>query len=188
MSRPVKKMTIIAGPNGAGKTTFVIDLFSDLFSKDKFINADHSAQEIYPEDVEGVAIKAGKHVLTEMDRLIHNSENFIVETTLSGKTLHKKIKAAKENGFQITLIFLWIRTLELCDFRVKARVASGGHNIPLVDVGRRYERGLMNFLGYAQNADRCEIYLADELPKLIYRKDIDGKEEPIHPDLYEEFL
>lgn len=188
MSSLNKKFTILAGPNGAGKTTFVKNIFPEILSGNKFINADHFAQELCPEDVSKVAIQSGKLFLKEVDHLLKGHDSFIVETTLSGKGLLRKIETARENGFESRLIFLWISSVGLCDFRVKGRVASGGHNIPFKDIKRRYERGLHNFKGYMDGVDECEVFLADEFPIMVFKNDKSSGEEIAHQRLHQEFL
>lgn len=170
MPKKEKKLTIVSGPNGSGKTTFVRNSFSELVHLKKFINADDFARELSPENTEEAAIKAGKKFLKEVHRLINSGETFILETTLSGKSLHKTIQRAKQKGFTVRLIFLWIDIVDLCDFRVKGRVASGGHNIPFESIVRRYKRGLLNLEQYLKKVDEYKVYLANEKPQLVYSK------------------
>ena len=170
MSHKSKNLLIIAGPNGAGKTTFVHNIFTEKVKNTNFINADHLAKELYPENVEKVALKAGKIFIQKLDILLEEENDIILETTLSGKNLLKKINKAKEKGFHTKLIFLWISSLELCDFRIKGRIASGGHNIPTHIVLRRYKRGLKNFPFYLKEVDTCDVFLADQTPSLIFSK------------------
>lgn len=187
MFEPVKKFTIIAGPNGSGKTTFVNNIFRDLLENASFINADFFAEEMAPENVRSVAISAGKKFLTEIDRALRENESFIIETTLSGLNLLKKIKEAHQKGFLVRFIFLWVPSPELCDFRVKARVALGGHNIPFEDIARRHKRGLANFTHYFQIANESKVYLADEFPILIYKKQDQKTSQIVMPELYKTF-
>ena len=42
------------------------------------------------------------------------------------------------------LLFFWLDSIELAKRRVADRVASGGHNIPLPVIERRYKAGLKN--------------------------------------------
>lgn len=181
-----KRFTIIAGPNGAGKTTFVTKIFPELLNNHHFVNADLLAQEMHPQDVSKVEISAGKLFIAEVDKLIKDNGSFMIETTLSGMGLLKKIDAAKKQGFLVNLIFLWVPHSWLCDFRVKGRVALGGHNIPIEDIIRRYKRGLANFPKFLQIADECQVYLANEMPVLIFEK-ANKTENIINSDLYSSF-
>ncbi len=187
MSTLEKRFTILAGPNGSGKTTFVQNIFPDLLEQNHFINADIFAQKINPDDVSKAAIPAGKKLIKELDRFLDSDDSFILETTLSGQSLLTKIEIAKKRDFFIKLIFLWLLYVELCDFRVKGRVASGGHNIPFEDIRRRYHRGLHNFPEYLKFVDECQIYLAEGFPKLIFHKKNDMSLEILDQKLYDQF-
>lgn len=56
----------------------------------------------------------------------------------------EKIKYAKANGYTITLLFFWLKNVELAKERVKVRVSEGGHNIIAEVIERRYKNGLKN--------------------------------------------
>ncbi len=61
---------------------------------------------------------------------------------------------ARKAGFRITLVYLALGDPELHIERVSQRVEQGGHNVPDVDIRRRYHRSL----AHAPEA----IRLADE--------------------------
>ncbi len=84
-----KKLTIISGPNGSGKTTFAEDVYPEFISEGLFLNADHFAREMSPENVGKVALAAGKQFLRELDERIQSNDSIVIETTLAGKTLLK---------------------------------------------------------------------------------------------------
>ncbi|MGN6532811.1 MAG: hypothetical protein ACTHK0_13800 [Ginsengibacter sp.] len=56
---------VLAGPNGAGKTTAAKTLLPEIFQCSIFLNADEIAAELNPENVEAVAMKAGRIMLIE---------------------------------------------------------------------------------------------------------------------------
>ncbi len=89
---------------------------------------------------------------------------------------------------QLKLIFLYLPYVALCDFWVKGRVASGGHNIPLEDIQRRYQRGLSNFPKYLDAVDECQVYLSEGFPKLILHKKPDVPLEVFSQEPYDSFL
>ena len=51
----------------------------------------------------------------------------------------------KLKGFEIIIYFLKLASVDLAIERVKLRVSQGGHNIPLKDIKRRFERSWINF-------------------------------------------
>lgn len=131
MKSPLKTFTIVSDPNGSGKTTFIDNSYSDLVQNGYLLNADVIAQAMNPDNVSNVAISAGKKFLEKLKTRLENGEPILLETTLSGQKLLGKIEDAHLKGYRINFIYLWVSTPDLCDFRVKGRVASGGHNIPL---------------------------------------------------------
>ena len=57
------------------------------------------------------------------------------------------------------LYYYWLRSPEIAIARVAARVQSGGHHVPDVDIRRRYARSVENFLElYRIHADTWEVY------------------------------
>ena len=94
----------------------------------EFINADNIAKGLSPFNVEGVAIEAARIMLTRMRELITQQVDFAFETTLASKSYISLLKQAKQNGYQVHLVFFWLSSIELAKERVQQRVQSGGHN------------------------------------------------------------
>ena len=138
-----KILYIIAGANGSGKTTFAMT-FAQLQNL-KFINADEIAKEYDPNDIQKHKMKAGKKFFEELYIFLEKQESFIIETTLSGKYLIKIINKAKQKGFRVSLIYLFLETKTENIYRVKNRVLKGGHDVPTEDIVRRYYRSMKLF-------------------------------------------
>jgi len=138
-------MYIIAGPNGAGKTTLSYTILPEIFDCDEFVNADEIARGISPLNPEKAGIRAGRLMLQRIKELMNQGESFAFETTLSTKSYQGFIKQAKDLGYDITLLFLMLDSVELAIHRVQTRVSEGGHNIPIQTIERRYFNGLVNF-------------------------------------------
>lgn len=136
---------IIAGCNGAGKTTASFTILPELLNVREFVNADEIARGLSPFQPEKVAIEAGKIMLRRIDELVSQQQDFAFETTLSARSFVKLCDEAKQKGYTICLVFLWLENPELAIERVKQRVAAGGHNIPAETIIRRYKKGLENF-------------------------------------------
>jgi predicted ABC-type ATPase len=95
--------------------------------------------------VESVAFESGRIMLTRINELLHSKTDFAFETTLSSRTYVSLVKQAKMLGYNVTLLFVWLENIQIAYDRVALRVKKGGHNIPLVVIERRYQRGLNNF-------------------------------------------
>ncbi|MCU0340310.1 MAG: zeta toxin family protein [Spirosomaceae bacterium] len=139
------QLYIIAGPNGAGKTTAAMTILPEVLHCDEFVNADAIAVGLSPFQPEKVAMEAGRLMLQRIDTLLNQGVDFAIETTLSTKSYANFIRKAKTKGYEVTMLFLWLNSVELAKARVKKRVLQGGHNIPTDVIERRYERGLRNF-------------------------------------------
>ncbi len=151
-----KKLYIIAGCNGAGKTTASKKFLSDDII---FLNADIIAFELSPNNVEAVAIIAGRIMLNRIDELFSIGESFAIETTLSSKLYIQRINIARLLGYHIHLLYFWLNNVDLAILRVKIRVAQGGHNIESQVIRRRYTRGLNNLINiYLPLVDEIMIF------------------------------
>lgn len=140
-----KKIIIIAGPNGAGKTTFARAFLPEEANCPRFINADLIAAGLSPFTPEAAAIRAGRLMLQEMEVCADRNESFAFETTLSGLTYLRRIRAWRRSGYHVSLFFLSLPTVELAIARVRQRVKQGGHNVPEDVIRRRFVSGLVNF-------------------------------------------
>jgi predicted ABC-type ATPase len=163
---------IIAGCNGAGKTTASFTLLPEILNCSEFVNADAIAAGLSPFHPEKVAIEAGKLMLKRIDFLLKEKIDFAIETTLSSKNHINTISKAKALGYEITLLFLYLNSVELAKERVKIRVSKGGHYIPEEVIERRYKRGLENFEKYKDISNSWYFYdNSENEPKLVF----DGK-------------
>ncbi|MFT6576804.1 MAG: putative ABC-type ATPase, partial [Akkermansiaceae bacterium] len=106
----------------------------------RFLNADEIARGLSPFDVESVAFKAGRLLLSEVREEIAAGKSFALESTLSGRTHARLLKEAKATGYEIHLHFLWIPSAKVSRERVIKRTKHGGHDVPSKDIERRYPR------------------------------------------------
>jgi predicted ABC-type ATPase len=139
-----KVVYVIAGPNGAGKTTFAKEFLPHYAHCDEFVNADMIATGISPFSPRRAALEAGRLMLSRIRELMAAGQTFGFETTLAGKSYASLFRRLHQRGYRIDLIYLWLPTPELAIKRVQDRVRQGGHNIPEVDIRRRFTRGLQN--------------------------------------------
>ena len=135
---------VISGCNGAGKTTASYTVLPEILECKEFINADEIARGLSPFNPDKAAIEAGRIMLSKIDEFIKKELDFAFETTLSPKSYLHTINEAKENGYEVTLLFFWLDSVELAIERVKTRVAEGGHDIPEKVIRRRYYAGIKN--------------------------------------------
>src|SRR5215212_2223818 len=77
---------VIAGPNGAGKTTFARQFLPKEAGVVHFVNADLIASGLSPLKLELAALRAGRLVIRDLDRLASSQDSFSFESTLNGLT------------------------------------------------------------------------------------------------------
>lgn len=139
MSNP--KIFVIAGPNGAGKSTCAATILPKRFPTERFLNADNIAKAIATDS----PLEAGRVMIGRLHDLRDRRETFAFETTLAGKSYVRFLSEAQNAGYFVHLAYIWLSNVELAYKRVSVRVQQGGHDIPPVDIKRRYWRGLKNF-------------------------------------------
>lgn len=140
-----RRIIIVAGPNGAGKTTFAREYLLKEAQCPDFVNVDFIAAGLSPFDPDRAAIRAGRIMLSEIERRVRKGESFALETTLSGHGYARSIPRWRNDGYRVKLIFLSLPNSETAIARVAARVAQGGHHVANAVVRRRFDSGLRNF-------------------------------------------
>lgn len=160
---------VIAGPNGVGKTTFAREFLPREAGVIHFVNADLIAGGLSPLRPELAARQAGRLVLTELNRLANARNDFAFESTLSGRTYFQILRRWKAAGYRIEMVFLSLPSVQLALQRIAARVRQGGHDVPRVDVIRRFDRSWANFRSlYRPLAHTWAIYdNSGDTPQLL---------------------
>jgi predicted ABC-type ATPase len=151
------KLIIIGGANGSGKTTLAREFV--IVDKIDYLGADEIARELSPNKPEAEAISAARIFTRRLDDYLENKQSVLVESTLSGLSLQKHLLKAREKGFEITILFVYLDSPDLCIERVAARVAKGGHHVPADDIIRRFNRANINFWNVYKNlADDWSLF------------------------------
>lgn len=153
----LKHCVIVGGPNGAGKSTFAYEYLT--VHRYEYVCADEFAKQINPEKPEAASVAAGRMFLTRVRELIEAGENLLIESTLSGKSLIRTIEQARQAGYEITIVFVFVASDDVCVDRVAHRKRMGGHHVPELDVRRRFGRAVVNFWHrYRPVADRWHLF------------------------------
>lgn len=183
------KVIIVAGPNGSGKTTTAPALLKEIFEVEEFVNADMIAQGLCVLQPERVAIQAGRVMLKRLQHLSQTGVDFAFETTLASRSFAPWIQTLVKQNYELHLIFLWLRTVDMAKSRVDARVKMGGHSIPQTIIERRYLAGLKNFFQlYAPLALSWRFYDNSNLHPQIIASKIREKTEIFDPNSWHTIL
>lgn len=162
---------IIAGCNGAGKTTASMTVLPEVLECREFVNADEIAKGLSPFNPESVAIEAGELMLKRINNLLHKRETFAIETTLATRSYQSLVLNAHKRGYKVILLFFWLSSPKIAEQRVATRVASGGHDIPIETIHRRYWLGLQNLFNiFAPIVDYYSLYDNNQDLKSIVEK------------------
>jgi predicted ABC-type ATPase len=148
------ELYVIAGANGSGKSTLTRSISAEI----PIIDPDAIAREIDPIQPARVSVLAARRAIALAQQYIDESSSFLVETTLSGKNYLKLMNSVKQQGWTINLIYIGIDNPETNIRRVRERVKRGGHNVPIEDIRRRYERSLNNLSKAIALSDTVTIY------------------------------
>ena len=172
-----KRILIIAGPNGAGKTVFATEFLPNEANCPTFINADLIAAGLSPFRPDLAAVGAGRLMLSMMRDYVKRGESFAFETTLSGRGYVRSIRYWQEQGYQVELFFLRLRTPEMAIARVNQRVQEGGHDVPEPVIRRRFHAGWHNFRTiYRDLVDDWVVYdSSDNTPVPIWSRGSDER-------------
>ncbi len=155
MAQP--SLIIGGGANGSGKTIIAREFVSA--DNLQYLGADDIASELNLNEPETAAIQAARLFSQRLNDLLKQPRSLIVESTLSGLSLRKRIEKARCLNYEIGILFVYLDSAELCIERVKSRVLKGGHHVPEMDVRRRFERANQNFWHiYKDLADEWNLF------------------------------
>lgn len=143
----------------------------------EFVNSDEFAKSLSPFKPENASIQASRMMLMKIRYLLRKNSDFAVETTLATRTLMKTAKMAQKAGYTVTLLYFWLSSPELAIERVKARVATGGHNIPEETIIRRYHVGIDYFFHYY--APICERWILADNSQIPFRVIAEGSKDDV---------
>ena len=137
---------LLAGPNGAGKTTFASSILRVADQSPAFLNADEIARGLSGDL--GAAerdLQAGRVLIQRLEQVVAERRDFILETTLSSRLYARRIPGWRAAGYRVELFYVRLPSAQASLGRVRQRASRGGHDVPEVDVLRRYDRSVGNF-------------------------------------------
>lgn len=134
--------------NGAGKSSIAGAVFrefgSDYYNPDEVAHALRATNPALSQaDANSEAWRQGVLLLK---RAIQERLDFVFETTLGGNTTPRLLAQAASQGIEIYVWYVGLSSPELHIARVQSRVRRGGHDIPMEQIRRRYERSRLNLI------------------------------------------
>jgi len=169
--RPI--VLAFAGPNGSGKTTVTRGL--PIFGT--YVNVDDLKKEYNLTDLD-----AAQQAESLRNALLDRRADSSFETVLSTDRNLLLLQKAKASGYEVRCIYVLTCDENINVARVKARHASGGHDVPEEKIRARYRRALTLLPQLVQVCDKILIYDNSDAPSLIFSKD--GMHSDILPNSY----
>ena len=137
-------MWIVAGPPGGGKST--VFPLSDFAGR--VFNADDRAAQLNAGSYERIPLSVGTIVNREFEEFIHanirSGASFALETTLRSTITFDQARAAKRNGFQVSMRYIALDSVERHIERVKRRAGRGGHSASETTLRKIHASSLAN--------------------------------------------
>jgi len=128
----------------------------------EYFNPDEAARRILAtnpgmrlENANSAAWQQGKRLL---ERAIAERSDFVFETTLGGQTIASLRKQALYEKIEVRIWFVGLVSPNLHIARVRARVASGGHDIPEAKIRERYDRSRLNLVDLLPHLTELRLY------------------------------
>lgn len=156
------EIVVFAGPNGSGKST-ITQLLKPFMD---YINADEIKEYLNCTDLEAAQLAE-----KQREEHVEQMQEFCFETVLSTERNLKLLKRAKERGYFIRCYYILTADPMINVWRVKARVESGGHDVPEEKIITRYDKSLELVSELIKVCDICHIYdNSDSNPFRIFKK------------------
>jgi len=131
-----RQLWIFAGPNCARKSSLVAPYVRGRIS---------------------IVLEAGRLAVAQREANLAAGHSFGVETTFTDHGEVNLMRRARAPGYDVTLVFIGLKSVKLSAARVRTRVRDGGHAVPLADVFRRFDRSMANLATGLTIADRSYV-------------------------------
>lgn len=158
------KAFIFAGANASGKSTLIAHLLQEHIIEGTYINPDLVLKhELKLEETKENYLIAFKLAQKKREHLLNKKQDIILETVFSTQEKIDFLHKLKNAGYHVTLFFTSTDTPYINAMYLTQRVLNGGHDVPIVKLISRRERGFANIKKATDIID-CLIYLDNSIP------------------------
>ncbi|MGJ8654492.1 MAG: zeta toxin family protein [Opitutaceae bacterium] len=151
---------VFAGVNGSGKSSILGGFIESQGGS--YFNPDTYTRDLLAIDpsltlaeAQSEAWNFGKDAL---QNACDTGSSFAFETTLGGNTIPKILLHAALNDTKISVYYIGLNSVELNIERVAARVARGGHDIPIEKIRQRWEGSILNIIQLLPHLNELLVY------------------------------
>ncbi len=131
---------------------------AELFRDIPLLDPDAIGKTLQPTSSTAFPIAGARQVLKSANDHLNRGKSFAVETTLSGTHYLRMMLDAHRRGFEVVLVYIGTDSVEKNLGRIRDRVLAGGHDVPEMDVRRRYQRSLANLSVAVKRADHTILF------------------------------
>lgn len=157
---PDATIYVLAGVNGSGKSSIGGAAIESRGLA--YYNPDRAAQALREMHPSMTPFIANSHAWTlgreMLEKAISKKETFAFETTLGGNTITSLLTKAAEEGVKVKVWYAGLESVELNIARVKARVARGGHDIPVSEIRKRWDSSRRNLIRLLPRLHSLRLY------------------------------
>ena len=149
---------VLAGVNGAGKSSVGGALLAEHGLA--WYNPDSYARELVAQlglDVEDANGRAWEYGRVQLAAALAGRRSHAFETTLGASTIPELLAKASRTH-DVVMIFCGLASAEMHLRRVHARVASGGHDIPVAKIRERWISSRMNLIRLMPLLARLQVF------------------------------
>jgi predicted ABC-type ATPase len=149
---------VLAGVNGAGKSSVGGAMLADHGLT--WFNPDTYARELMAQlslDLAEANARAWEYGRLQLETAIANGMNYAFETTLGARTIPDMLANAS-NSHDVVMLFCGLSSPEQHLKRVRARVASGGHDIPESKIRERWIGSRANLIKLLPRLAHLQVF------------------------------
>jgi predicted ABC-type ATPase len=150
---------VLAGVNGAGKSSLggvrLRGTGLDYFNPDETAKRMLRDRGCTADEANSLAWQEGKE---RLEAAISSRSRFIFESTLGGQTMAAMLLEAAREGMDVIVWFVGLATPEQHIERVRARVASGGHDIPEPMIRQRWDASRRNVIKLMPHLAELKVF------------------------------
>ena len=170
-----------AGANGSGKSTVINFYLKNGLCPRDYICPDQLVPPDMKED-EGEYRKAMAEAERRRLERVAGGASFTFETVLSTRGKLDFIRFAQSQGYVVAAIYVLTSDVGINAERVSARVAAGGHGVPLDKIIARYAKAMSLMPEVVGQADEALLYdNSGGEPIVVYAKYRDGRKFALEP-------
>lgn len=154
------RIVVLAGTNGAGKSSIAGAFLRH--SGGHYYNPDEVARQKVLSGEASEAMQASSIAwrtgVSLLQRSIDRRENFVLETTLGGKTITGILESAAILGAEVRVWYIGLVDPHLHIARVASRVAHGGHAILEATIRQRFDDSRCNLIRLMPVLTELKVY------------------------------